>query len=110
MQILGYIIAILLFLLLIVSHELGHFAAAKLFGVKVNEFSVGMGPLIFQRTKGETRYSMRAVPIGGYCAMEGEEDDSDDERALSKAAWWKQIIIYAAGATVNIIVAFLVMT
>lgn len=109
MVVLGYIVAILFFLLLVVSHELGHFAAAKLFNVRVNEFSVGMGPLIYQKTKGETQYSLRAVPIGGFCKLEGEDGDSDDGRSFSKAAWWKQIIILAAGATVNIIVAFLIL-
>lgn len=109
MVVIGYIVAILFFLLLVVSHELGHFAAAKLFNVRVNEFSVGMGPLIYQKTKGETQYSLRAIPIGGFCKLEGEDGDSDDGRSFSKAAWWKQIIILAAGATVNIIIAFLIL-
>ena len=63
------IIAILIFGVLIAVHELGHFVAAKAFGVRVNEFSIGMGPVIFQKTRGETDYSLRLLPIGGFCAM-----------------------------------------
>ena len=83
------IIAILIFGVLIATHELGHFATAKLLGVKVNEFSVGMGPAVFKRQKGETLYSLRILPIGGYCAMEGEDDDSSDPRSFGRAAGWK---------------------
>ena len=68
------IIAILIFGVLIAVHELGHFLAAKLFGVRVNEFSIGMGPAVWQRKKGETAYSLRLLPIGGFCAMEGEDE------------------------------------
>ena len=72
------IIAVLLFSFLIFIHELGHFVAAKLSGVRVNEFSMFMGPAIFKKQKGETLYSLRCIPIGGYCAMEGEDGGSDD--------------------------------
>ena len=106
----AYVIAVLLFLLLIVAHEFGHFFTAKLSGVKVNEFSVGMGPLIYHRIKGETEYSLRALPIGGFCRLEGEDGDSDDARSFSKAVWWKKIIILAAGAFMNIVLALLIMT
>ena len=106
----AYIIALFLFLLLIVSHEFGHFATAKLCGIKVNEFSVGMGPLNWQRSRGETEYSLRALPIGGYCKLEGENGDSDDERSFSRAKWWKKVIILAAGAFMNIVLALLIMT
>ena len=78
--------AILVFGVLIAIHEFGHFITAKLCGVKVNEFSIGMGPAIWTREKGETLYALRALPIGGYCAMEGEDEDSDDERAFRRAA------------------------
>ena len=74
--------AILIFGILVAVHELGHFVAAKLCGVKVNEFSIGMGPLIFHRTKGETQYSLRALPLGGFCAMEGEDEDTGDNRSF----------------------------
>ena len=71
--------AILFFGIIIMSHELGHFAFARIFKVKVNEFSIGMGPAIFKKRRGDTDYSLRLLPIGGYCAMEGEEEDSEDE-------------------------------
>ena len=80
-------LAILMFSLLIFVHELGHFVTAKLSGVQVNEFSIFMGPAIFQKQKGETLYSIRCIPFGGYCAMEGEDDDSDNPRSFGKAAW-----------------------
>ena len=95
------ILAILIFGVLIATHELGHFATAKLLGVKVNEFSIGMGPAVFKREKGETLYSVRLLPVGGYCAMEGEDDDSADPRAFGRAATWKKIIILCAGAAMN---------
>ena len=76
--------AILFFGVIITSHEFGHFIFAKLFGVRVNEFAIGMGPCLFKKRKGETQYSLRLFPIGGYCAMEGEDGDSEDERAFFK--------------------------
>lgn len=77
------LVAILMFGVLIAVHEFGHFITAKLFGIRVNEFSIGMGPALFKREKGETLYSLRLLPIGGYCAMEGEDEESDDPRALA---------------------------
>lgn len=103
------IIAILIFGVLIATHELGHFAAAKLLGVKVNEFAVGMGPAVFKRQRGETIYSLRILPIGGYCAMEGEDDDSADPRAFGRAAGWKKLVILVAGAAMNFLTGLLVM-
>ena len=95
--------AILIFSLLIFVHELGHFVAAKLSGVRVNEFAMFMGPAIFKKQVGETLYSLRTIPIGGYCAMEGENEDTDDPRSFQKAAWWKRLIILVAGAFMNLI-------
>ena len=89
--------AILIFGVLIAVHELGHFVAAKLCGVKVNEFSIGMGPLLWQKQKGETEYSLRALPIGGFCAMEGEDEDTGDCRSFVRQGFWKKFIILAAG-------------
>ncbi|MBE6908264.1 MAG: peptidase M50 [Ruminococcaceae bacterium] len=103
------ILAILIFGVLIGLHEFGHFAAAKACGVRVNEFSIGMGPLLFQRTKGETDYSLRLLPIGGYCAMEGEEDDSDDPHALNKQSFFKQLFIFVAGAAMNFLTGVLIL-
>ena len=101
-------IAILIFGILIATHELGHFATAKLLGVKVNEFSIGMGPAIFKREKGETLYSLRAFPVGGYCAMEGEDDDSADPRAFGRAKTWKKVVILSAGAGMNFLTGLLI--
>ena len=109
MTIIYILAAVLVFGVLIAVHELGHFLAAKACGVRVNEFSIGMGPEVWSREKGETQYSLRALPIGGFCAMEGEEDDSDDERALSRQGFWKQFIIFAAGAFMNFLTGFLLL-
>ncbi len=103
------LIAIVLFGILIGLHEFGHFAAAKACGVRVNEFSIGMGPLLFQRTKGETDYSLRLFPIGGYCAMEGEDEESSDEHALNRQPFWKQFIIFVAGAAMNFLTGLLIL-
>ena len=73
------IIAVLLFGLVIFLHELGHFVTAKMSGVRVNEFALGMGPTLFRFQRGETTYALRLFPIGGFCAMEGEDEESDDE-------------------------------
>lgn len=101
---LSVIIGILLFSILIFVHELGHFLAAKAFGVQVNEFSMFMGPAIFKKKKGETLYTIRCIPIGGFCAMEGEDQDTDNPRSFQKAAWWKRIIILVAGAAMNFLI------
>ena len=100
--------AILLFSFLIFIHEFGHFIAAKMSGVQVNEFSMFMGPAIFKKQVGETLYSIRCIPIGGYCAMEGEDGDSDNPRSFEKAAWWKRLIILVAGAAMNFVVGILI--
>ncbi len=100
------IFAILLFSLLIFVHELGHFVAAKASGVRVNEFSMFMGPAIFKKQVGETLYAIRCIPFGGYCAMEGENEDTDDPRAFFKAAWWKRLIILVAGSFMNLVAGF----
>jgi len=101
--------AILLFSLLIFVHELGHFIAAKLSGVQVNEFAMFMGPAIAKWKRGETQYSIRCIPIGGFCAMEGEDEDTDNPRSFQKAAWWKRLIILVAGAAMNLVTGFLLL-
>lgn len=103
------LVALILFSLLIFLHELGHFIAAKACNVRVNEFSVFMGPTILSKTIGETTYSLRAIPIGGYCAMEGEEQESTDARAYSAAAVWKRFLILIAGALFNYLFAILLL-
>ena len=102
------IFAILIFSLIILVHELGHFWTARLFKVTVHEFAIGMGPKIFSRTKDNIKYSLRLIPVGGYCAMEGEDEESSDPGAFNKKPWWQRIIILAAGATMNVILGFLI--
>lgn len=92
---------------LVFIHEGGHFLAAKLSKVKVNEFAIGFGPTIFSRKKGETKYALRLIPLGGFVDMEGEAERSDEERSFSKASVWKRIGIVAAGAIVNIVFGLL---
>ena len=101
--------AILIFSFLIFIHELGHFLTAKLSGVQVNEFSMFMGPAIWKKQKGETLYSIRCIPIGGYCAMEGEDEETDNPRSFQKAAWWKRLIILLAGAAMNFVAGLLLI-
>lgn len=103
------VFAILLFSVLIFVHELGHFVAAKLSGVQVNEFSMFMGPAIAKWKRGETQYSIRCIPIGGYCAMEGEDADTDNPRSFQKAVWWKRLIILIAGSFMNFVIGVLIV-
>ncbi len=103
------IIAVLLFGLIIFLHELGHFVTAKLSGIRVNEFALGMGPTIFHFQRGETKYALRLFPIGGFCAMEGEDEESDDERAFGNKPVWKRILVVTAGAIMNLVLGLLLM-
>ena len=91
-----YAIAVILFLILIIIHEFGHFIAAKLLGVKVNEFAVGFGPKLFSKQLGETKYAVNLIPLGGYCAMEGEDEGSSDSRAFCNKSAWRRFLIVAA--------------
>lgn len=104
------IAAIFVFLLVILLHELGHFTVAKIVGIKVNEFSIGMGPKIIQTKKGETQYTLRILPIGGYVQMEGEDETSNDPRGFSNAPTLAKIAVVAAGAFMNFILAFIVFS
>ena len=103
------VFAILLFSLLIFVHELGHFIAAKLSGVQVNEFAIFMGPALVKWQRGETQYSIRCIPIGGYCAMEGEDEETDNPRAFTKAKWWKRLIILVAGSFMNFVIGLVLL-
>ena len=103
------VIAILLFGFLILAHEFGHFITAKLSNVRVNEFALFMGPAIWKKQKGETLYALRCIPVGGYCAMEGEDGDSDDPRAFGRAKLWKKLMILVAGSGMNFLVGFLMV-
>ena len=104
-----FLLAIFLFGILIAIHEFGHFAFAKLFKVKVNEFALGMGPKLISKKKGETTYSLRLLPIGGYVSMEGEDENSSDERAFNNKPAWQRFIIVAAGAILNLILGVIVV-
>ena len=101
--------AILIFGFLIFIHELGHFLTAKALDVQVNEFSICMGPAILKKQKGETLYSLRCIPVGGYCAMEGEDEESDNPRAFTSKVWWKRLIILAAGSFMNFLTGLVVL-
>ena len=99
------LVAIIVFSLLILFHELGHFTLAKLNGIRVNEFCLGLGPTLVGFTKGETKYSLKLLPFGGACMMEGEDENSDDDRAFNKKSVWARISVVAAGPIFNFIMA-----
>lgn len=103
------IIAILFFELIIIVHEGGHFAAARLMKIKVNEFSIGMGPIIFSFTKGKTKYSLRWILFGGYCAMEGEDEASSEAGSFSSKSVPARMLVVVAGALMNLLLGFLII-
>lgn len=107
--ILPILIAILVFGVLIISHEFGHFFIAKKNGIYVQEFAVGMGPSIISKQIGETVYSLRAVPFGGFCKMLGEDESSFDERAFSNKSPLARMAVVAAGPIMNFILAFVLI-
>lgn len=103
----GIILAIIVFGLIIFVHELGHFLLAKANGIRVDEFSIGMGPRIFSFGKGETKYSLKLLPVGGSCMM-GEDDVEDvGEGSFNSKSVWARISVVAAGAIFNFLLAFL---
>lgn len=102
------IIAIVMFLFLILIHEFGHFLLAKASGIKVNEFAIGMGPAIFKKQGEETLYSLRLIPIGGYCAMEGEDDESSDPRSYDRAPAKSKFLTILAGPVMNLLLAVII--
>ncbi len=104
-----YLVAILLFVVMIVIHEFGHFIAAKSLGVRVNEFSVGFGPALFKKQGKETLYAVRAVPFGGYCAMEGEDEGSNDPKAFCNKSAWRRLVIIVAGAFFNLVFGLIIV-
>jgi len=106
MTVVTVLLTILIFGLLIFVHELGHFIAARAFDVKVTDFAIGMGPAIWKKQKGETLYAIRVIPIGGYCKMEGEDEEEKSERSLSAKPWWARIIVFISGALMNIVLGF----
>ena len=117
------LVSVLIFGLVVMIHELGHFVCAKKAGIQVNEFSIGMGPALFSRVKNGTRYSIRALPVGGYVSMEGEDEELEDGELADpglppeektglpfpKVKVWKRIIVVAAGAVMNLVLGFVVL-
>jgi regulator of sigma E protease len=103
--------AVLVLGTLIFTHELGHFIAARIFKVKINEFSMGMGPrlLWYDSKKTGIRYSLAMFPLGGFVAMEGESEESTDPNAFDKKPAWQRLIITAAGPFINILTGFVAM-
>ena len=120
MRIIGIVLALICFCLLVLGHEFGHFSVGKLLGFKINEFSVGMGPRLWGRKKGETEYSFRAIPIGGFCAFEGEDGTEDkDENGKKKVPdpgsfnlqpAWKRLLVLVAGSFNNIVIGIVIFT
>lgn len=104
------LLALVVFGVLIFVHELGHYLAARWAGVQVNEFALGMGPKVFSFTKGETRYSLRLLPLGGFCAMEGEDEDSYSAGSFNNAALPKRVVVMAAGAAMNLLLGLIILT
>lgn len=104
------ICAILVFSLLIFIHELGHFSVAKLSGMLVHEFSIGMGPKLFSWQRGDTAYSLRLLPIGGFVSVEGEDENSENPRSFGRAKLWKRILFVSAGALMNLLLGFVILS
>jgi regulator of sigma E protease len=102
-----YIFAFLIFNLVIVSHEFGHFSVARAFGIKVDEFAIGMGPKIFGFMRNGTMYSIRCLPVGGFCQIEGEKADSEGESSFCTKPAWQRTLVLAAGGFMNIILGFI---
>ena len=100
------VLAVIIFSAIVLFHELGHFLFAKKCNVKVNEFCLGLGPTVFSWGKGETKYSLRLLPFGGACVMEGEDDNSSDERAFYNKTAWERFQIVFAGPFFNFILAY----
>ncbi len=118
MNILPVVVAILVFLLIIMVHELGHFAAAKACGIYVKQFAFGMGPALFKKQGKETEYVVRAFPVGGYCAFETDIEDFDEEtgeaaesnpRAFNRKPVWQRMIVLVCGPLMNLILGFIVV-
>lgn len=105
------VLAILILLAMITIHEFGHYIAGRILKFKINEFAIGFGPALFKRENKKTGefFSIRAIPLGGYCAFEGEEEDSDNPDSFEKKAPWKRIIVLVAGATMNYLLALLLI-
>ena len=106
--ILTVILSLLVFEFLIFIHEFGHYITARIFGVTIKEFSLGFGPelITYESKKTGIKYKVSLLPLGGFVAMAGEDEESDDPNAFNKKPAWQRFIITAAGATVNIVAGF----
>ncbi len=107
MSIIYILLTLLICTVLVVVHEAGHFAVAKLSGILVEEFSVGMGPIVFSKKIGETLYSVRAFPMGGFCRMAGEDEESSDSRSFNNKNVFARMAVVFTGPLMNFIFAFL---
>lgn len=105
------ILTVFVFGALILIHELGHYICARIFGVAIHEFSIGMGPKLFHRVSPKTgiEYSLRLLPVGGYVAMVGEDGESDEDGAMSSKPKWQRAIVLAAGSVMNFLMGFAIM-
>ena len=103
------LVAVFIFGFLVAIHEVGHFLAARLCGVRVNEFSIGMGPCLWHRETDETQYSIRLLPIGGFCALEGQDEDSGDRRSFTRQSFWKKFVILSAGSFMNLLAGMIII-
>lgn len=101
--------SIIIFLLVILIHEFGHFIVAKMNGVSVLEFSIGMGPKLFQKESNGTLYSLRLLPVGGYCQLEGEDEENDSPNSLNNQSPLVRLKVILAGAIMNFILAFILL-
>ena len=102
--------ALAIFCLLIFVHEFGHFITAKAVGIRVNAFAIGMGPVLFKKIRGDTEYSLRAFPIGGFVKMEGEEENSDDPRAFNNKPMWAKALVVIAGSFMNLLTTIVILS
>jgi regulator of sigma E protease len=107
MSILSVVIAIIIFCVIVVVHEWGHYIVAKLCGVRVDEFAIGMGPAIFRKQGKETLFTVRMLPIGGFCSM-GEDEDRDDPNSFRRKPVWAKMAVIVAGACMNVVLGFFV--
>ena len=103
------IIGIIIFSLVIIIHELGHFLLAKRADILVEEFSIGLGPTIIGKNFGETKFSIKLLPFGGACMMKGEDEEDPDERAFGNKSVWARMSVVLAGPVFNFILAFILL-
>lgn len=105
-SVLYILLALLVLMVMIVVHEAGHYTAGKIFKFKINEFSIGFGKALYKHTKknGEV-FAIRLIPLGGYCAFEGEDEDTESPDSFNKQAWWKRLIVLVSGALFNFLSA-----